>query len=194
MRKFCLLALALALGGQSLAVAQTEWETFPDPLGTWLDRFMYQETNMENYYVASGNPDENNRGNNPEGLWIGRKNTPPGGPIVEFEFNADFGALITYMEFGLECWNTCDVTIYDMDDAVVATDTFSGGGFDFDHVDILSGATGNGVSRFVFDSTPYGSGNIEGNTSIDNIRVDLIPEPTTAVCFGLLAFAAIRRR
>ncbi|MBU0639468.1 MAG: hypothetical protein KKB50_11435 [Planctomycetes bacterium] len=196
MKRLVLIAAVILVAAP--AVADTFLETFPDPLGGWNNRFLYQNSDMENYYIASSSSnDPNYRGNNPEGLWIAEPQgygSGVGGPIIDIDFDPAFGSLITYIEFGLECWTQCDITVYDMGGTALATKMFMGGGFDFDHADIMSASSTNGVSKFVFDSTPYTGGQIEGNTSIDNVQIDIIPEPSTVACLGLLSLVLVRRR
>lgn len=193
-----LLCLAIILGLTAPAVADVLEETFPDPLGGWNSRWLYLNSDMENYYIAAAsNSDPDYRGNNPVGLWIAEPQgygSGVGGPIVSIDFDPGFGALITDIQFGLECFVECDITVFDMSGNSLNTETFSGGTFDFDHSDIVSATSTNGVSRFEFDSTKYGGGQIEGNTSIDNVMVTIIPEPATVLGLGLFALTLLRRR
>jgi len=178
-------------------MAQAQYlETWDDPFGDWVNRWAYQNTDMENYYVASGNPDQNNRGNNPQGLWIASPQGTGNGDFdehLEIHFDPAFGAQIAHIEFGLEAFVMIDVTAYDMDGVSLGTMTFSGGGFDFDHASVYSANSGNGVSYFALDSTPYGGGQVSGNTSIDNFSVT-IPAPASLALLGLGGLVARRRR
>jgi hypothetical protein len=154
---------------------------------------------MENYYIASGsNPDPNHRGNNPEGLWIADTqgfNSGVGGPVVDIVFNPVFGANMTSLSFGGEYFVQAQVTIYDMSNNVLAQQVFSGGGFDFDHADVISANSANGISHFTIDSTQFGGGQVEGNTSVDNFEVNVVPEPGTIAVIALgLGALALRRR
>ena len=179
-----------------LAQAQVLTETWDDPFGDWTTRWAYTNSDMENYYVAAGNPDINFRGNNPEGLWIASPQGVGNGDFVggiEIHFDPAFGATITHIEFGLEAFIMIDVTAYDMGGNSLGTMTFSGGGFDMDHVDVYSANSGNGVSYFSLDSAAYGGGQVSGNTSIDNFSVT-VPAPASVALLGLGGLAAIRRR
>ena len=187
--------LTLTVGGPALAGLV---ETFPDPLGGWETRWLYVNSNLGNYYNASGgNDDPNFRGNNPEGLWMADTrgfNSGVGGPTSEIFFDDAFAATLIHLEFGMEAFVRMDVTIFDMNDNVLASGTFAGGGFDFDHADIISADSNNGIRRILFDSRPYGGGQIEGNTSVDNFFA-IIPAPGALFVLGLGgALAGSRRR
>src|SRR5688500_13396258 len=107
-------------------------ETFPDPLGGYESRWLFLNSNLGSYYIASGdNPDPNYRGNNPEGIWAADTQafgSGVGGPTMDIVFAPAFGATITALSFGGEYFVQCSVTIYDMSNAVLATQVFSGGG------------------------------------------------------------------
>lgn len=196
MKKMMLAGAVCALGVVGMANAQLT-ETFPDPLGQWTTGWLYLNSDMENYYMASGSdPDPNYRGNNPEGLWIAE---PQGfgngnfGPVLQIDFDPSFGAQITDISFGLEAFISIDVTAYDMAGVSLGTMTFSGGDFGFDHADIYSATSTNGVSYFIMDSTPYSGGQVSGNTSIDNVSVT-IPAPGSLALLGLGGLVGLRRR
>ena len=151
-------------------------EGFPDPLGGWNDRWLYQNSNLENFYVAAGNCDPDNRGNNPEGLWIAEPQgcgSGVGGPVMEWIFDPGFAATLSHLRFGIEAFFACDVSIYDASNNLLSIGAYSGGSMPMDHADIVSADSVSGISRVVFDSTPYGSTDIEGATSIDNVVVTL---------------------
>ena len=195
---FCASVLAILLTAP--AWADSVSETFPDPLGSYWGRWLYQNSNIGSYYYAAGDPNPDQRGNNPAGLWAvdtQALNDPGniGGPIMTIVFNDAYAAQLTALQFGMECFQPCQVTMYDLSNNVLASGAFSGGGFDFDHSDILSATSSNGIKEIVFDSTAFGGGSIEGNTSVDNFQGTVIPEPATfgALMIGL-AGLAIRRR
>lgn len=182
------------------AWADTVTETFPDPLGSYWGRWLYQNSNIGSYYYAAGNPDPDYRGNNPAGLWAvdtQKLNDPGniGGPIMTIVFNDAYAAQLTALQFGMEAFTQCQVSMYDLNSKLLATGVFSGGDFGFGHEDILSATSSNGIKSIVFDSTQYGGGQIEGNTSVDNFIGTVIPEPSTigALVAGL-AFLTVRRR
>lgn len=165
MRKWFMLLALCAFA--TTAFADEYLEEFPDPLGGWKDRFLGQYTNLANYYVCWGNPDENYRGNNPCGLWICDGNTGDTNSIINFD--AGFGATITYFEIGIEAFSPCDLKVFDMDGALVlqflGINNYGGGEYGC-NTDPFGGDTPNGVSRFEITGS-Y----VEGNTAIDNVRV-----------------------
>ena len=48
----------------------TYLETFDDPLSDWVDGWLYQNTNLQNFYYSAGTCDHDNRGNQIYGIWI----------------------------------------------------------------------------------------------------------------------------
>jgi hypothetical protein len=174
MRKLLLLTVLCAFA--TIAFADEYTEDFPDPLGGWKDRWLGQNTNMQNYYVCTGGGDENFRGNNPCGLWICDGNA---GNESVINFNPDFGATITHFDIGIEIFVPSGVlTVYDIDGAVafsVNLQVNGGQGGEFGcGTDPFGGDTPNGVSRFEITA---GGNLVEGNTAIDNVHVTA-GEPT----------------
>jgi hypothetical protein len=188
MKNLLAVSLVALTGLASVASAQLT-EDFPDPLGTWRSRWLAQNSNLVNYYVAIGNGDENFRGNNPTGLWIHDGLT---GLNCDITFNSGFGASLLSIEFGIEAFVGQTVRFYDMAGVEFAAISASGGAFPLDHNTLISsGVSGNGISRILFD----GAGQtIKGNTSIDNVRANLIPAPGMAGMVAVGGLLAARRR
>jgi hypothetical protein len=188
------------------ARATTFTETFPDPLGGFYSRWLGANSNIGSYYLSMGDPDPNYRGNNPEGLWISGNQIVGGGvsgPLVTINFNPSFGSTLTSLSFGIEAFAQLEVRIYDMSNNLLNSGVFSGGDFGFGHEDIISATSANGISRFVLDSSAFGSVQVSGNTSVDNFvastdNFNAIPEPSTLLLLGSglggLALAAWRRK
>lgn len=186
MKNLLAVSMVALCGLSSVAAAQLS-EDFPDPLGTWRSRWLAQNSNLQNYYVASGDPNEDNRGNNPTGLWISDGVSGGGCDIV---FNAGFGATLTSFEFGIESFTGITVRFYDMSGVEFNSVAASGGSFPLDHDTLISsGISNNGISRVFFDG-----GSVEGNTSIDNVRANVVPAPGVASVLGLGGLLAARRR
>ena len=151
-------------------------ERFPDPMIGWTNRWFYQNSNAGNYYVAAGNCDENNRGNNPCGVWITDTqvcNGGNGGPVSEIVFDPGFAAQIESFAFDLSAYIDQRLTIFDVSDnvlldvpTVVRTDDNCAG-------HRYSVTSNNGVSRIRMDSSGHSGGQIEGDTAWDNVEVGL---------------------
>jgi hypothetical protein len=195
------LALLAVLLSPIAANADLLTETFDDPLGSFYSDWLGSNSNMGSYYLSNGSSsDLDYRGNNPEGLWISDNQTFGGGvsgPLVEIVFDSAFGSLLTELSFGIEAFVQLEIFAFDMSDTLLGSAVFSGGGFDFDHTDIFSVTSTNGISRFVLDSSGYGGGQVSGNTSVDNFSVTTsVPEPGTLALLGigLLGMGAARRR
>lgn len=148
-------------------LAETLIEEFPDPLGDWRDRWLALNTNMQNYYVAWGDPDEDNRGNNPCGLWIHDGDTDQTDCTIVFE--PSFGATVSYFEIAVEAFVDLTLYVYDLEGVEVGSvfiaENYAGGDY------------GCGCVPFGFN-TPNGLGSflmtgdyVEGNTAIDDVTV-----------------------
>jgi hypothetical protein len=196
------LALVLGLAAPVDAATITLTETFPDPLGGFYSRWLGDNSNIGSVYFSQGNCDPDHRGNNPGGLWISGNQVCGGGvsgPNVTITFDPSFGATLTSLRFGIEAFIMVDVRIYDMSNALLASGTFSGGNFGFDHLDIISAVSGNGISRFEIDSSAYFGQQVSGNISVDNFEATIVdaavPEPTSLILLGGgLAGLILRRR
>lgn len=176
MKKLSILAAAVccAAGMASTTLAQTYNENFDNPFGDWTTRWFYQNTNAGNYYVATGNCDENNRGNNSCGLWVVDTQTcgsGVGGPTCSIEFDSGFGASIQSFAWDHSGYVDHRITVYDMSGnivldvptAVLTRNPCQGHRY--------TATSSNGISRIVMDSSGHSGSQIEGNTAWDNIEV-----------------------
>ena len=182
MKKLLLLSLFILLGVRAYA---TEYiETFDDPLGGWRGRWLAQDTNMTNYYVCSGGTDEDYRGNNPCGIWI-CDGVSGGTCIINFE--PTFGAAIRTFEIGIQDFVDATLNVYDPGGSLVYTSPLpvnyqSPYGC---YCTLYTTATPAGVGRFEIVST----GQVEGNTAVDNVRVvteEGPPVPVNATTWGAI--------
>jgi hypothetical protein len=162
------IVLALLLCAATAAFADEYIENWPDPLGGWRDRYVAQYTNMQNYYVCSGGSDENERGNNPCGLWICDGTVDL---TCTINFEPSFGATITLLEMGLQAFVDATLNVYDPANNLVSSTVLTvnynspyGCNCTLHTID-----TPNGVSRF--EIVPNAGSQIEGNMAIDDMRV-----------------------
>ena len=158
------------MGGQ--AVAQEELtETFDDPLGDWQDRWLFQNSNLQSYYVAQGNCNKDNRGNNRCGLWIAdcqECSCGVGGNESTIKFDPEFAATIQHIEFSLSAFVPIHMTILDQDGNILldvpqveaTRDVCAGRQYSVD--------SNNGVGSIHFEDN---QGRIEGWTALDNVKV-----------------------
>lgn len=172
----------LVLGFSSQAMAEVFVEDFADPLSGWTSDWLYLNSNLENYYVSSGDVcDPDYRGNNPSGLWLSDDRgcgTLVFASPVQIDILNGFGDLATAFSMDL-CSFIADLTvnIYDKDGALDQTTAVTGDCSSPDSANYTNYAfvLANGISRFEF----VGSG-IEGNTMLDNVTLDTTPLEETA--------------
>jgi hypothetical protein len=147
-----------------------DFETFSDPLGVWLTRWFYVNTNAENYYTASGGIcDPNYRGNQPDGIWIsddrGCGNLVVQSP-VRIDFLNNYGDNATSFSMDhFTCASGVTLNIYDKDGGLAVSEPVPPDCFDWSH---FSTPLTNGISAFEY---AYTGGHVEGNTSIDNVEL-----------------------
>ena len=190
---FFMFLLGMLMLVDSSAFAQNTYvENFDDPLGGWTSRWLYQNTNLENYYVAGGTCDPNNRGNEPNGLWISDNrgcSTLVAVNPVRINLLNNFGDTAT--SFALDvgvCASNTTLRIYDRNGALVVTDSLPPSCFNLvNHTYALT----NGISAFEFNA----DGQVEGNTSIDDVTIIIgAPRPTsvpTMTEWGMIIFIAL---
>jgi hypothetical protein len=163
MKKVVMLGILLMFAGNALATVLCEG--FDDPLQGWRDRWLAQNSDMRNYYVCYGGGGENDRGNNPCGLWICDGDANP--MQADVEFNPSFGAGVCHFELGIMPFVPAHVTMLQSDgtaffDAELVVD----GGFPPCPTRVYGGDC---VGLLSFSISPTGGSQIEGNTSVDNV-------------------------
>ena len=163
------------------AFGTTYLETFPDPLGDWQAGWLYQNTNMESHYFSGGNCDANYRGNQPEGIWIS-DNQGCGNEIIQSPVRIDFaggfgddGVLLAFDLF--TCVTDVTLNIYDKNGALVVSDPIPSNCWNWSS---YSYPLTNGISAF---ELAYTGGQVEGNTSIDNVLLETEAGGPPVICF-----------
>ena len=144
---------------------RTFFEDFPDPLGGYYSRWRGQNTNLNSYDICDGDPNPDNRGNNPCGMWICDGSL--GTPDCDILFSS-FGDDIELLEFDLSVF--CPIThvqVFDKDGASIFDSDIA------DSPDVCNGTpvsipSANGVSRLLITQT---TDTVEGWTGIDNVHV-----------------------
>lgn len=172
-------------------------EDFNAPFPAWQSGWLGVNSNLVNYYVATGGPDTD-RGNNPDGLWLTDSLTYHSGDVI-ISFLPLFGSTLTSLSIDIAGFVPLQVEIFDSADNVLLstplTDTYgalSDPGV-YAHYSVTSTT---GIGGFAF----LGDVQIEGNTSIDNVIVNqggsAVPEPAawSLIGTGLLALVGIGRR
>ena len=164
---FVLLFSFLA-SSQVLAIVYTE--DFSDPLEDWVSGWLYTGSNLQNYYVANGNCDDNNRGNEPDGLWVSDDkvcNSLSSVSPVTINLDANIGDTAAYFSLdAFACGSNVTLNIYDRLGALDSSLLLPATCHTFNNYEFnLS----NGISAFEFEAP---SGGIEGNTAIDSVVLD----------------------
>ena len=142
-------------------------EDFADPLGRWTEDWFYLNTNAENFYVADGNCNPNNRGNNPQGLWIsddrGCDTLVRENPVRINILNGFGDPAVSFSLDQFTCRSGVTFNIYDKDGTLVVSDSLTLNCFTWQsHSWTLS----NGISAF-----EYVGAAVEGATALDNVTL-----------------------
>ncbi|RMD97643.1 MAG: hypothetical protein D6812_14865 [Deltaproteobacteria bacterium] len=163
----------LLLGLTAQAAADTLIEDFEEAFPAWESGWFGTNTNAMNYYGQG-----QGRGNNPDGLWIDDGDGVRGNDVVEIVFSDDLAP--TIVSFNIDIATYIDgmtLQVFDaegqkvLEEGVVRTNgAYSDPGV-YDHHGISEIA---GLSKFVFVTT---GPQIEGNTSIDNVKVETCGGP-----------------
>lgn len=195
MKRILPILCAAFLGLAGTAGAATYTEDFEAAFPAWESGWFGTQTNAQNYYgVGQG------RGNNPDGLWIDDGDGVLSGDYVEIAFNPLFGAGISSLSIDIATWVNTYLQAFDMANVMIysglVTPTYGAYTDPGVYENHLITST-NGISRFAF---LFLGGQIEGNTSVDNIIINgggqnPVPEPSTLILLGAgLAAAGIFRR
>lgn len=180
MKKLFALALASFTLMTTHASAAILTENFEAPFPAWESGWLGTNSNLQNIYgVGQG------RGNNPDGLWLFDGNDTDG--IAKINFNAAFGSTITAFSIDTTTWiQGALFKAFDMNNNLLFSTnitSLAGAFSDPGSYQTISFTSANGMSGFEITG-----GQIEGNTSIDNVivtteAVNKVPEPAS---LGLL--------
>lgn len=193
-------ACALALQG-TLSGAAVLIEDFEDPFADWETGWLGTNSNLSNYYVIFGGVDTSFRGNNPDGLWLDDGDGAYGLDIATIAFLPSFGSTLTSLSLDVAGYTAISLTIFDSFGVpLLSTDVVLtlGARTDPGVYSTYSVLSATGIGGFSFTSSV---GQLEGNTSIDNVvvtdgAVSAVPEPgtTAMMAAGLLGLAMAARK
>jgi len=177
-----MIALAFCAGLGGSAHAASYLEAFEAPFPAWETGWLGAHSDLANYYG-----DGMGRGNNPDGLWIGK---------ADIRFDSVFAATITSFSLDVAAWGDGVVHFYDKTEMLIDTLSYRatfGALTDPGSYFHLSIAATNGLSHFTFVGDSYG---VLGNTSIDNLAVTAVPEPGSYALLlaGLGVIGSVVRR
>lgn len=186
--------LFISLFATGTAYSAVLTEDFSGAFPEWESNWLGTNSNLENYYGVG-----QDRGNNPDGLWLDDGDGIRGTDTVEILFDTTFGASLTSLSLDLGAHvGGLSISIFDMagiaifSSAVPTGSALSNPGFYAN----FSVSSTNGISGFSL----FSSGNqIEGNTGLDNVVVNTgkvsVPEASSILLLGLgLAGLGFTRR
>ena len=186
--------VSLLLGG-SRAEAAPLLEDFEADFPAWETGWLGSNSNLQNYYVSLGLLNTV-RGNNPDGLWISDGDGLADDALVTIDFNPSFGLSLTsfsldiagHVPVGFRVFDSAGATLLSVPMVAATMGAFTDPG---GYVNFAVNSS-NGIGGFEFSNT---GSQVEGNTSIDNVRVDTgaapgppvtsVPEPASLTLMGL---------
>jgi hypothetical protein len=174
-------------------------ENFDEPFASWESRFMGTESNLANYYVVQGGTVDD-RGNNPDGLWLDDGDGLYGSDIVNIVFNSSFAHSLTSMSFLLSIFfSGATLEFFDASGVTLSTQTVVG---DAQFTPVLSYGVSSttGIGGFRLIDSAYAQ--LEGNTSIDAISVTIgtvipsvpVPAPIFLLGAAIAGLGVLRRK
>ena len=162
------LIVSFLVSSQALAIVYTE--DFSDPLGDWVSDWLYTGSNLQNYYVALGDCNDNERGNQPDGLWVSDDKVC--GSLasvspVTINLDANLGDTAAYFSLdAYACGSDVTLNIYDRLGALDTSILLPSSCYIFSNYQFN---LPNGMSAFELESP---SASLEGFTAIDNVVLD----------------------
>jgi hypothetical protein len=166
-------------------IGTTLVEDFEKEFPAWEKDWLGVNSNLQNYYgVGAG------RGNNPDGLWISDGDSEPYDQDVTILFDKAFGASLYAFSIDIAGWMPGTFSVFDsFGQTLLSADVpLTYGAFtDPGKYGSFAVKSSTGIGGFSFWSK---EGNIEGNTSIDNVTVSTggrpipTPEPSSLILFG----------